>query len=646
MVPNVSKVGGNFKGALAYYLHDKRENAAVPHPTTSERVAWTETRNMATDDMHTALRVMVATAKQADELKARAGIPNTGRKSTKSVYSYSLSWHPDEAATLTRDEMVRAANDTLKLLGAENRQAVIVCHTDQDHPHVHVIVNRVDPENGCMLEAKNDRYKLSDWANQYERERGRILTPRREEKREQREQNADKAERRKYAEQKRAAAKERAHDTKSRARMLRELGASQKVQHADQWRDLAVREKADRNAIYRASDREIAGTIEMHRAECKPIWAQHFRGARAKERRFSQREKSVSGVVVNAFVAARHQQTTGQLEGQGLLAATVMNVFSSRARQEAFAQAQDLKRQQLASRLKSIVDREIRKVKGQRDRDLGKHRDLFKDQRKALMDRQGGERTKLREAWKQLYGDRSEWSRQGGQQGTKPYRADGHRLTDRRDEQRRTGAPFDRKAEYQRYQQQGAGRMAEGKAFATFEEKKRETENIVTEKNDAYRQKEQDGQAKLTSENRSALEAAVNHSKSSPQSAAKEAEGAWRAKASAVEAQHGREVHAAEAAREQPTDRKAAYMAEKEQMQREMPPMLNARDGRTAAYRSERPNTATDPQREMPPVLNARKEAVAQQKQEAERSPDENGGQKEPKPRDIPSRTRDWGPGW
>lgn len=160
-----------------------------------------------------------------------------------------------------------------------------------------------------------------------------------------------------------------------------------------------------------------------------------------------------------------------------------MNVFSTRARQEAFNQAQDLTRQQLASRLKSIVDKEIRNVKGQRDRDLTNHRDRFKDQRKALIDRQDGERGKLREAWKQLYGDRSEWSRrQGGEQGTKPYRADGQRPADRRDEQSRTGAPFDRKAEYQRYHQQGAGRMAEGKVFATFEDKKRDTENIVRAK--------------------------------------------------------------------------------------------------------------------------------------------------------------------
>ncbi|WP_320203912.1 relaxase/mobilization nuclease domain-containing protein [Agrobacterium rosae] len=462
MVPNVSKPGGNFKGALNYYLHDKREDAATPHPTTSQRVAWTETRNLATDDMHTALRVMVATAKQADELKARAGLPNTGRKSTKVVQTYSLSWHPDEAATLTRDEMVRAVDASLKVLGAENRQAVIVCHTDQDHPHVHVTLNRVDPENGSMLKTDNNFYKLSDWANQYERERGRILTPRREEKREQREQNADKAERRRYTEQKRAAAKEQAHDPKTRAVMLRELGANQKVQHSDQWRDLAVREKSGRDQIYRSSAVAIAETIERHKTECKPIWAEHYRGKRAAERKFNQREKSLGGVVLNAWSAARHQQSTGQLNDRGLLTATLANVFSSRAREQAFLQAQEMTRQQLASRLKSIVDNEVSDLKGQRSQELAKHRNVFQTERGALVERQDGERAKLREAWKQLYGDRSEWTRSDKAKGTKPYRADSKRNEDdrakpeRQEAQERATSPiqasqtreFDRKAAF------------------------------------------------------------------------------------------------------------------------------------------------------------------------------------------------------
>lgn len=592
MVPDIAGTGHSFKGALAYYLHDKRANDALPQLASSERVAWTETRNLATDDMHTAQRVMIATARQADELKARAGVKNTGRKSTKVVYAYSLSWHPDEAASLTHDDMVRAADASLKLLGAENRQAVIVCHTDQQHPHVHVIVNRVDPEDGRMLDGKNDRFKLSDWANAYERERGRILTPRREEKRQQREQNADKAKRREYTEQKRAAAKEQEHDPKTRAAMLRELGASQKVQHRDQWRDLAAREKTGRDQIYRSSAAAIAETIERHKAECKPIWAQHFRGARAEEWRFSRREQSVSGVVVNAFVAARHQQSTGQLNDRGLLTATLANVFSSQAREHAFMQAQELTRQQLASRLKSIGDKEVADLKGQRSQELAQHRDLFQTERGALIERQDGERAKLRETWKQLYGDRSEWPRPGRERGAKPYRAHAQR----------------------------------------------------------------DGQ------------------KQDP--------------ASAIEAQHGPEISAANKLVYQPTDRKAAYADVRAQMQRGMPPVLNARDRAgnnltpdRAAYLSERPATAPDPQREMPPVLNARdktgndsapdgatylserpatapdpqrgmppvlnrKEAGAQQKQEAEREKENQNSDKgkENKPLNRPAPSRGWEP--
>lgn len=647
--------GRSFKGALTYYLHDKREAGQTQPVTTSERVAWTETRNLNTDDMRTAQRVMIATAKNEQNLKREAG-RRVGKKTEFPVYSYSLSWHPTDEPRPTREEMVRAADESLKAIGAEGRQAVVICHTDRDHSHVHIVVNRIDDRDGMALSTGMDFDKFDRWAHKYEVERGYIVTPERAAKFQRRERHPDAAERRKYTEQKRAAAKEQAHDTKSQATMLRELGASQKVKHGDQWRDLAAREKADRNEIYRLSGVAIAATIEQHKAECKPIWAEHYRGKRAAERRFNQREKSMSGVVVNAFVAARHQQATGQLEGRGLFTATVANVFSSRARQQAFEQAQEMTRQQLASRLKSIGDKEVSDLKEQRGRDLAKHRDLYKAERGALIDRQDGERAKLREAWKQLYGDRSEWSRQGGERGTKPYRAGSQR-----DEQQRA-APYDRKAAYQAYHQKGAGRMAEGKAFPTFEEAKRAGEEIVRAKNDAHRQKEEDNGKKWTAENKGRLQEGISKSKSAAQSAAAEERGEWKAKISAVDAQHSREVRAVEAqhketvkavekAHQPPPDRKAAYLAERAQMQREMPSVLNARDekgnkaapDRATAYLSERPATESDPQREMPPVLN-RKEAVAQQKQEAERGQENQNGDKgkENTSHNRPAPSRDW----
>ena len=43
--------------------------------------------------------------------------------------------------------MRRAAMASLKALGLERHQALIVSHRD-GQPHVHVIANRVDPESG------------------------------------------------------------------------------------------------------------------------------------------------------------------------------------------------------------------------------------------------------------------------------------------------------------------------------------------------------------------------------------------------------------------------------------------------------------------------------------------------------------------
>ena len=67
----------------------------------------------------------------------------------------------------------RAALDNLKELGLEGHQALIVAHTG-GHPHVHVIANRVNPENGNAAVLSQSKLKLSRWAEAYERTQGQI----------------------------------------------------------------------------------------------------------------------------------------------------------------------------------------------------------------------------------------------------------------------------------------------------------------------------------------------------------------------------------------------------------------------------------------------------------------------------------------
>lgn len=165
MIPRVGPGGASFQGAGLYYLHDK-------DALTSERVAFTHTLNVHTDSADRALKVMAWTAMHQKELKQAAGVAATGRMLEKPVYTYSLAWAQDQKPS--RDDMIAAAQDSLKALGMDDRQAVLVAHNDTKHPHIHVILNRVHPEDGRAAPTSKDHLKLSKWAEGYEREHGGI----------------------------------------------------------------------------------------------------------------------------------------------------------------------------------------------------------------------------------------------------------------------------------------------------------------------------------------------------------------------------------------------------------------------------------------------------------------------------------------
>ena len=177
MVVKMSSPGRSFGGVAEYCLHDPRMPGEAHPPESAERVEWTETRNLATSEGERAGRIMAATAEASPELKRLAGGAATGRKLEKPVCHYSLNWAKGEKPD--RQEMRRAAAESLKALGMERRQALIVSHRD-GQPHVHVIANRVDPESGKAAGLSRSKLKLSKWAEGYEREQGKIRCPARE----------------------------------------------------------------------------------------------------------------------------------------------------------------------------------------------------------------------------------------------------------------------------------------------------------------------------------------------------------------------------------------------------------------------------------------------------------------------------------
>ncbi len=166
MVPRTSRAGRGFKGAWAYYAHDKRtpeQKAQGQEVRTRERVGFVHTENLGgIEDDRAAIGLMIDTARQSFRCE-------------KPVYAFSLSWHPEE--TPRPQQMIFAGRNALKVLGMQEHQAVMVSHTDTAHPHVHVIVNRVHPETGKAISLYKDQEKLQAWALEYEREQGKVYCP-------------------------------------------------------------------------------------------------------------------------------------------------------------------------------------------------------------------------------------------------------------------------------------------------------------------------------------------------------------------------------------------------------------------------------------------------------------------------------------
>jgi hypothetical protein len=174
MVPNISPNGRSFRGAGAYHLHDKPD-AADARPRTSQRVAFTATRNLANADPFAALDEMWRTAEDARYLKVRSGLAPTGRKNEAPVKTVSLAWAPGQSPT--KEEMCAAADSFMKAMGWAEHQALIVAHNDTRHPHLHLIINRVHPDTGRTLNDWQERKRAQRWALAYEKDQGIVLCP-------------------------------------------------------------------------------------------------------------------------------------------------------------------------------------------------------------------------------------------------------------------------------------------------------------------------------------------------------------------------------------------------------------------------------------------------------------------------------------
>ncbi|MDE5417918.1 relaxase/mobilization nuclease domain-containing protein [Labilibaculum sp. DW002] len=79
---------------------------------------------------------------------------------SKPVAHISLDFSAQDKARLTNQFMTDMAQEYLKKMGYENTQYIIVRHFDTEHPHIHLMINRID-NNGNRISDKKEKLRNS-----------------------------------------------------------------------------------------------------------------------------------------------------------------------------------------------------------------------------------------------------------------------------------------------------------------------------------------------------------------------------------------------------------------------------------------------------------------------------------------------------
>ncbi len=144
-------IRGRGFGGLARYLVAGRTGEEAG------RIAWVEARNLPSAHPRDAALFMRATAAEAHQVQ-------------RPVYHLSLAWDPSDH--VNRAQMVAVADRVLRKLGLDEHQALLVAHRDTEHPHLHLMVNRVHPETRRAWAGRHDYRALEEILRPLEREFG------------------------------------------------------------------------------------------------------------------------------------------------------------------------------------------------------------------------------------------------------------------------------------------------------------------------------------------------------------------------------------------------------------------------------------------------------------------------------------------
>ena len=126
--------GTDFNGVINYMLNKPEDKAKV--------LAATGVRIASANDI-------------AHDFNLQASMrPNV----QKAVCHTILSFSANDAERLTDAMMVKIANEYLEKIGYADTQSLIVRHSDRQHPHLHICINRIG-NDGKTISDRNEKYR-------------------------------------------------------------------------------------------------------------------------------------------------------------------------------------------------------------------------------------------------------------------------------------------------------------------------------------------------------------------------------------------------------------------------------------------------------------------------------------------------------
>ena len=98
---------------------------------------------------------------------------------TKPVAHISLDFSAQDKDRLTNRMMMQIADEYLRRMGYGNTQVLIVRHNDREHPHLHLVLNRIDG-NGKRITDKNERVRNAKVCRELSDKYGLYIAPNKE----------------------------------------------------------------------------------------------------------------------------------------------------------------------------------------------------------------------------------------------------------------------------------------------------------------------------------------------------------------------------------------------------------------------------------------------------------------------------------